>query len=305
MQRVGCHTIRDPDEGHEEEVPSMADSATIGVVRELSPFGVELSARLDRPIDAAGASALSDHFDRHHLLLFRDQGLSQDDQVRVLSIFGPVREDELQGLAGHVSSAREQGILGRTPILFHSDMASVPHPLTAIGLYAVDVDGETATLYADGVAAAASLPTHLRARVTGCHAAHYWPRKISEPMLPVAGEPDRGWPGSVHPVLMDHPRTGVPVLYVSEVHTHHIVDMPPDESRAVLRDLIRHLCRPSNVYTHTWRNGDLVIWDNVALMHARRRVAGPLRRTLRRVVCGRPYAHLMPPAVTSHRMDLS
>ena len=54
------------------------------------------------------------------------------------------------------------------------------------------------------------------------------------------------------------------------------------------------------MYEHHWRNGDLVIWDNVALQHARPPIADGTRRTLRRVVCGTPYQHLIPPEVAAY-----
>ena len=66
--------------------------------------------------------------------------------------------------------------------------------------------------------------------------------------------------------------------------TARIVGLAPQESADLLEALFEHLYREENVYEHRWRNGDLVMWDNLATQHARGNVSGVGRRTLQRVV---------------------
>ena len=74
------------------------------------------------------------------------------------------------------------------------------------------------------------------------------------------------------------------MLYVSQQMTREIVELPAEESEEVLQALFAHLYDPAVVYEHHWRTGDLVVFDNLAVQHARGNVErdnGPAR-TLRK-----------------------
>jgi len=79
------------------------------------------------------------------------------------------------------------------------------------------------------------------------------------------------------------------MLYVSQMMTQEIVELPADESETLLEELFAHLYDHEHLWEHEWRNGDLVAWDNLAIQHARSdvRVDGPAR-TLRKVVAPMP-----------------
>jgi taurine dioxygenase len=82
------------------------------------------------------------------------------------------------------------------------------------------------------------------------------------------------------------------VLYITAMQTDSIVGCSEDESEALLGACWSTLYAPDNVYEHFWQVGDLVVWDNLALQHARDAVQG--RRTLRRVPVGTVLARLRP-----------
>lgn len=89
--------------------------------------------------------------------------------------------------------------------------------------------------------------------------------------------------GAVHPLIRLLPGSGRKSLYVAS-HASRIIDWPVPEGRLLLRELIEHATQPQFVYRHTWREGDLVIWDNRATMHRATPFAdGNFRRELRRV----------------------
>jgi alpha-ketoglutarate-dependent 2,4-dichlorophenoxyacetate dioxygenase len=89
--------------------------------------------------------------------------------------------------------------------------------------------------------------------------------------------------GAVHPLIRVLPGSGRKSLYVAS-HASRIIDWPVPEGRLLLRELIEHATQPQFVYRHTWREGDLVIWDNRATMHRATPFAdGKFRRELRRV----------------------
>ena len=89
--------------------------------------------------------------------------------------------------------------------------------------------------------------------------------------------------GAVHPLVRTNPRTGRRSIYLAS-HASKIVDWPVPDGRLFLRDLMEHATQPQFRYRHSWRPGDLVIWDNLATMH--RGIAyddSKYKRELRRV----------------------
>ena len=87
---------------------------------------------------------------------------------------------------------------------------------------------------------------------------------------------------------MPHYRTGRPLLFVTEHHVDRIEGFAQEEGAKLLQRLFAHIYAPARQYEHIWRKGDLVIWDNYAIQHARTREADPAdgRRVLQRVWFG-------------------
>lgn len=247
--------------------------------------GLDLSLPLERP-DCQDLRAL---LDEHHLLLFRDQRLDDEDQVRVMECFGPVLDETFNGTrVSFVSNVREDGFVPEGRLLFHSDLAFCPEPLPANSLYAMVIPADgSPTRYANAERAAALLPDDLRQQVEGREALHLQDlrsqrsdRRFRDAEVP----PEQ--PRTTHPVLWPHPRTGRTILYVNELQTDSIVGLPPEESEDLLQRLFAVLYDPSNVFEHRWSVGDLVIWDNFSLQHGRRHMPEREVREHRRVVLG-------------------
>lgn len=70
-----------------------------------------------------------------------------------------------------------------------------------------------------------------------------------------------------HPVVISHPVTGKPALFVNHIFTRRIVNLPEAESAAILPFLTAHIGRPEFTYRHQWQPGDVVLWDNWATQH--------------------------------------
>ena len=149
--------------------------------------------------------------------------------------------------------------------------------------------GAATTSFASGADAWDLLPSDLRRRIEGLHARHVTGQVYSR-----GGDdllvPERTTEQStVTPIVRHHPRTGRPILYVSQQMTREIVELGPDESEELLQELFAHLYDPAVVYEHTWREGDLAVFDNLSMQHARGNVLvdGP-ERTLRKVIAPIP-----------------
>lgn len=67
-------------------------------------------------------------------------------------------------------------------------------------------------------------------------------------------------------LVQTHPRSGRRSLMVGS-HASHIVGMPVEEGRALLKELVAFATQDKYVYTHKWRVGDLLLWDNYCTMH--------------------------------------
>lgn len=262
----------------------------------LSPaFGVEVRG-VDLHTDPEPvADELRDLLARHHLLRFRVPDLGADEQMRTMALFGPLLDESFDGSGWtYVSNVEEGGVLGDREYLFHSDLEFTDDPIRAISLYAVELPAEpTSTRFADTARAARRLDAATRDLVEGRTAIHVFPLTDARGDVRFRlAEVDDAAATAEHPVLMTHPVTGDDLLYLGAMQTDSIVGLPEDESEELLARCWEVLYAPDNVYEHVWEPGDLLVWDNLALHHARSAVRG--RRTLRRVPVGTVVARLRP-----------
>jgi taurine dioxygenase len=256
-------------------------------------LGVEVEeVDLREPLTAQTASELRRLFVERSLLLFRDQTLSEDDQRRLVTALGPLSkrllppaEDTLGPPAFYLSNDYADG---RGELRPHSDHCFLDEPLWGISLYAHATPtrgGET--IYSSAVAACRHLPAPLRQSLDGRVAMHrYQPRErlgedIRDPTL-------SDELSAAHPVIWEHPVSGAPVLYVNPWMTRHIVGLEPEESRTLLAALTACVTDPAVSYHHIWHRGDFVVWDNIALLHARTAYDATERRLLHRLQLGLP-----------------
>jgi taurine dioxygenase len=96
---------------------------------------------------------------------------------------------------------------------------------------------------------------------------HDWvASRINSGTSPATEEQKHERPPVTHPLVRTHPETGEKSLYLG-VHVSHIAGLPADESKALLAELTAHIGDPRFLYTHRWRVGDVVMWDNRCLHH--------------------------------------
>jgi len=254
-------------------------------VRDLTPsFGAVIAHDLRHPLDPTQRRELQELFAARHLLVFPDQEISIEDQVRVVGYLGPV----LPGGPEWVSNVRENGLVPEGALLFHSDFIFTAEPSLGLCLYATEVPPRGCpTLFADAVGAAGRLPSELRARVRGRKALNVFDLSDQRgdvrfreatlgPETPLS-------PRYAHPVLMRHPTTGQELLSVNEMQTDRIMGLDDPESEETIHALWALLYASENTYAHQWRVGDLVVWDNIAVQHGRPAPARHEPRTMRRV----------------------
>jgi taurine dioxygenase len=259
-------------------------------------YGVEIQG-LDpsQDFDDATRRELRTLFDERGLLVFPGLDVERSFQVRLCeTLIGLEHPD-----ADHPVDAepeKEMYVSNRAPggyaphggLLFHSDMMWAPTPFQVLSLYGVEI-GQPAvpTRFASARSAWLTLPPELRRRVADLEVVHMTGQQArgteeDGELLVSIREHDRT---TVTPIAKIHPRTGETLMYVSQMNTSEIVGLSHDDSEGLLAEIFAHLYDPANVYVHQWKVGDLVVWDNLAIQHARSDVRpnGPVR-TLRKVV---------------------
>lgn len=265
-------------------------------VRELEPFGAEISGLdLGGTLEAETVRALREVFDAQGVVILRGREIPAEDQAYLTGVLAAaeVMVDRAAVVAtthtygNYVTNRDKDGYAPFGELLFHCDAMWAPTPMNTISLYGFKVEPPSVpTRFASMAHAFDTLPAGLGARVQGLRA------------LQVQGQQRRGENknglvrietetvnSTEKPVVFTHPRSGRSLLYVTQQQTASIEGMETDQSEALLEELFAHLYRPGGVLEHDWRRGDLVIWDNIALQHARRNVEmeGP-ERTLRKVI---------------------
>jgi taurine dioxygenase len=258
-------------------------------VNVLSPaLGVEIVGVDARsPLAAPDRDRLVELFDRHHLLLLRDQHLTGEQQAEFVGAFGPLLH-ERSGTFGYVSNVRADGIVREGALLFHSDFAFAREPLLGISLHALEIPTDGApTWFANAVRAVDLLPPRLALALADAAVANQFDFRLPSDRRHRREDITAGMPITEHPAIADHPRTGVRVLMINEMHSERIVGLDRQAGDALLADVFAVLYGDDNVYVHRWRVGDLVLWDNVAVHHARRSPPPDEARTLQRVTLGR------------------
>ena len=278
---------------------------TTAEARPLHPaLGAEVTGiDVTRRLDDDEIRFLRGVFDERGLVLFRDVDPEACDRPRQAYLCELLRiadhvpsEEEAQALSdqqpGFWISNKMEGAAGPFgSLMFHADSMWSPYPFEVLSLIAVDVRPPVVpTLFASATAAWARLPEELKDEIRDAVALNvsgpeYLPKRRIERYEGRLSQGSRDHvPSFEWPVVRRHPRTGQELLYLCQANTHSIKGLDPDASEDLIERIFAHLYAPENVFAYEWRNGDLIVWDNWSLHHARPDVdlEGPVR-TLRKI----------------------
>ncbi|QWC86066.1 TauD/TfdA family dioxygenase [Nocardioidaceae bacterium] len=236
-------------------------------VQPTEPLGARLNgvdlAEADEVLAAEVRSLLAEH----GVLVVPDQHDLDDDQFTAfLRLLGElVFTVGETPVPGHPDLNVVSNVGRTTPprSRFHVDTSYVSVPPAYTALRAVQVPAEGgATLFSDQYAAAATLPAALREEVQGRTATHVVTGLTPEQLGPDAQT------SAQHPLLRRHPVSGRETLFLSTPQRLAAVSGLEDEAAAdLVRRLLDHSLREDNLLRHAWSPGDVVVWDNGAVMH--------------------------------------
>ncbi len=265
--------------------------------------GIDLSLSLD----TGAVDAIWSAIDRSAVVVFRDQRLT-DAQLRDFAArFGPLEIGRAAARGGprrlaipqigDISNLDEQNRVRRLDDrrrldslgnrLWHTDASYMPVPVVLGMLHAVALPppspfGNGETEFADMRAAYDALPDTTKQAIDGLVVEHdiFWSRGQIGFTEFAPGEREQ-YPPSPQRLVRTHPGSRRKTLYLS-AHASHVVCWPVADGRLLLWDLTAHATQRQFVYSHTWRVGDLVIWDNRVTMHRGRPHDEQQPRDLRR-----------------------
>jgi taurine dioxygenase len=212
------------------------------------------------------------------MLVFRDQLLGDEDLLRVGRSIGDGRMEESarlislapdRRLVAYLTNLQNEagqplGFGGSDTDYWHSDQEFRKAPATLASLYCLIPPPEGgATSFASTAAENLELDTALLDRLRG----------LRSTRRPATTHDNAVHHEVAHPVVMTTPRTRREVVYISE-NTIRFPGVDEAEGQAMKRAVLAQVLRPENVYSHRWRMGDFIIYDNTQLLHRREAFRG-------------------------------
>ena len=267
------------------------------------PTGAALAADIDG-IDLAGAlgpetvAAIKAAWGEHLVLRFRGQRLGDEDLLRFSRQLGeldwapiaaandaPEGRQYVMVVSNVIEDGKAIGQLGAYEAIWHTDMSYIAEPPSASALYSLEVPPEGGdTGFCNMYLAYESLAPELRCQIEGRVCRHDASRNS-------AGELRRGFVdmpdpsqtvGAEHPIVRTHPVTGRKALFLGRRRNAYVPGLPLDDSEALLDALWAHATKPEFAWYQQWRKGDLILWDNRAVMHRRDAFDPATRRVMHR-----------------------
>ncbi len=258
--------------------------------------GLDLAAALD----AGTVEGIKAAWDEHLVLLFRRQKMSDPDLLTFSRHFGELDppgpnpygitflpEFPEINVISNVKDTdnRPIGNLGAGEAVWHADMTYIETPPKAAILYALEVPvGQGDTYFANMAAAYEDLPADLKAAVKGRLAIHDAAHN-SAGMLRRGYEEvsdPRQTPGAHHPLVREDPATGRRALFLGRRPHAYVLGLEPAASDALLDRLWAHATQPKYTWVHKWQTGDLLMWQNLWVLHRRDGFDANARRILHR-----------------------
>ncbi len=241
--------------------------------------GADIRSPLAQPVIDGILTALAEHL----ILVFPGQPMDDAQQIAFSRIFGPLeitnganpakgtyfaRQSNIDMETGATIAADDRRMMyQQANMLWHSDSSFKAIPSRCSVLTAREIPAEGgATEFASTRAAYESLDAGRRHELEGLIVEHdlVFSRRLVG--FKFTDEEAASMPASRHRLVQTCSRTGRNSVLVG-AHAKEIIGWPAIESRALLDDLLERATRPENSYRHTWRTGDVVVWDNRAAVH--------------------------------------
>jgi taurine dioxygenase len=267
-----------------------------------APLGAEISGiDLSRPLTSSDIETIEGVWCERLVVVFHDQKLSDSQLIAFSRNFGELdppgpnpygqpflkNHPELNVISNVVEDGKPIGNLGDGEAAWHADMTYADMPPKAAMLHALEVPPPEAggnTYFANMFAAYATLSADLKAAAEGRIAVH-------DASTNSAGMLRKGYRkvtdvrqtvGAHHPLVRTEPQTGRKALFLGRRPNAYVLDLDVAESEALLDALWAHATQPRFTLCHEWRLGDLLMWNNLSILHRRDPFDPRTRRVMHR-----------------------
>jgi taurine dioxygenase len=255
--------------------------------------GVDASA----PLPPHAVLALKQGLLDHHILIFQGQDLSEDQFKSFATYFGsiftppadvPVLASKEGGLTPEIVLVAnvDGGYTGHQELSAHSDHHWAPLPSQGSLLYALEVPARGGdTSFYNMHLAYTTLDAATKRRIDGLQLITYNPFLQRDGERPKYRSTPRPLISPVfpHPLVRTHPNSGRKILYLDASTEVEVVGLAAAEGEALIAELRAHIAEERFRYTHRWSVGDIVYWDNQAVLHSRSAFEPGARRVLKRI----------------------
>jgi taurine dioxygenase len=256
---------------------------------------------LSKPLPRADIDTIEALWHERLVVVFHGQILSDPQLIAFSRNFGELdppgpnpygqpfnkEHPELNVISNVVENGKPIGNLGDGEAVWHADMTYVDVPPKAAILHALEVPPPEAggnTYFANMFAAYESLPTDLKKAVEGKFAVHDASRNSAGMLRKGYKEVTdvRETVGAHHPVVRTDPKTGRKALFLGRRPNAYVLGLRVAESEALLDTLWAHATQPRFAMCHEWRIGDLLMWNNLSVLHRRDPFDPETRRVMHR-----------------------
>jgi alpha-ketoglutarate-dependent 2,4-dichlorophenoxyacetate dioxygenase len=249
-------------------------------------FGVEIEGiDLNDVTEDRHFADLRELFEAHSALLFRAQSMTPETHLRITALFGPIedrkaderKEGEIFEIPEVSNVTKDGGLTGELDLhtlnllantMWHSDSTFMPVPaITNVLTAHVVTKTGGATELASTRAAFAQMDPARQDTLRGMVFRHHFSQsraKISEELaaLPMFHK----WPAQHWPAIWRNPVNGAESIYVAS-HVEGVIGMEQDTAMEFVEALVADCTQPDFVYSHRWTPGDVLIWDQRAVLH--------------------------------------
>jgi taurine dioxygenase len=265
-------------------------------------LGAEVSGLdVSKPVPQADIDAIEAAWRERLVVVFHGQDLSDPELIAFSRNFGELdppgpnpygepflkEHPELNVISNVVQDGKPIGNLGDGEAVWHADMTYVDVPPKAAMLHALEVPPPQAggnTHFANMFAAYETLPAALKQAVAGKIAVHDASRNSAG--LLRKGYKDvtdvRETVGAHHPLVRTDPNTGRKALFLGRRPSAYVLGMSVADSEALLDVLWAHATQPRFTVCHQWQVGDLLMWNNLSVLHRRDPFDAKTRRVMHR-----------------------
>lgn len=264
---------------------------TIEILPLESAFGAEIVGIDPRRLPDNCGAVLREALDKYRLVVLRCGVLEPEEQVAIMATLDtPLYEDGSGNPWSGVDKVADVFIKGQTGLVFHSDYHFTPQgPARYLSFNAIEVSEDEPTLFVDMIESLQRLPEGLRHRLerlevlqAGSYSGEFDPGSRVEYDKVING-PVEQYPQAWQPAIRHHPFTRERLLNVNQFFSIAFSGMDRDQSQALLAEIDAHAYPAEATVSRGHRNGDLCIWDNIALQHGRPALPSARTRRMRRV----------------------